>query len=297
MGSYLNASHKYFPMRFAHAAAALAFLLLIPLFSSAADCTVVSGACASGVGVAALTGTSNSHAAQYGTAGYAYSLCCPNSLMTGAAIRSSCTASEASLNLTLYNASGGHAAWDATGGYANKLCFTPAVPASTACIMKSSCSGGESAVASLAATTNAHAGNATAYANVICCSTSLAQSYVSIECPGDFVKSSSAVVKSSVVLNGVQKNCTVARANVSVPGAVTADACSGTMLITNVTVSNASSYTATASYTNLTAVQCSFWMQPAAASYKAPEADLLLIALLPVLALAFLRWKRGKRSA
>ncbi len=110
--------------------------------------------------VFSLWNLSNSHV---GRCGYYtnYTVCTDE--LTSVSVKSACASNEGKM-LNFYQENNTHIEL-ANGSYTNKLCSIP----KKACVLRTSCLGGESPVISMFDNTNSHAANKSHYPKVLCC--------------------------------------------------------------------------------------------------------------------------------
>jgi hypothetical protein len=158
----------------------LIFFLLSISFALSTTCRI--GYCSlNETNIFSVFNESNSHAGINGY--YNKFLCCPSTIASPAAIRTTSCNSDESEVLTFYKENNTHVA---EKGYAPlKVCvkFSPFLN----CVMKSSCTASELCVASLAHSTNSHIGDCNSYPNKICCGALM----INVEAGGPYVKTGS----------------------------------------------------------------------------------------------------------
>lgn len=149
-------------------------LLVLPVHTAHAtlSCTVAAS-CADTV-LFKISSTDNGHAGTSGASSYTQLVCCSG--VTG--LGNSCSGTY-DVVLQLSGTDNAHAEQNTQANYATDVCLSSGGDTVTIAYQSTNCTGYDTTVASMSATTNAHVGNSSAYATKICASISSASSSLS----------------------------------------------------------------------------------------------------------------------
>lgn len=162
-------------------------LFLFSSESSALSCSVIDetspNPLCSGTVVFRMLSTSNSHAGLFTAITYPYAVCCTDPTRVLSVMKwntlseSACNPLSSGRVISLNGIINSHAERYEYSNYDNNICLS-ADYGNLSCTYRTSCIGGETCLASIAANTESHVGDCSAYSQKICCTVFEGQSIV-----------------------------------------------------------------------------------------------------------------------
>ncbi len=146
-------------------------VLLHSIAHAALSCSLTTTCDAPNVIVLKLSSSTNAHAELPSQSNYAQFVCC-----SATTLGTSCSATTTATFLKLSSTTNAHVEQNTQSNYANNACLSISTGTVSVAYQSSNCSGFDTTVASMEATTNSHVGGPSAYTTKICASTNIPQS-------------------------------------------------------------------------------------------------------------------------